>query len=88
MKKQTSFFKALQSDFRKKIKRLKRQKNIFKAKLFLTVILPFILILITAKTIECCVRLKLKDAAVSVKPPEIIPLKKEKISQEAASSEH
>lgn len=54
----------------KEKKKLKRRKFIWKAKLFLTIVLPFFTIFLAVKTAQTWIRLKLRSIAAPSKQPE------------------
>lgn len=68
-------YEALKYQINRKIKRAKRQKTIFKAKVFLTIILPVVILLLAQKVLRTWLRLKLKSISVPSGQPQETPAK-------------
>ncbi len=64
------FLEEKKRGYRKKMKQLKRKAFFLKARLFLTFVLPVVIILLTVKVIKTLLRMKLREAASSVLPHE------------------
>ena len=77
-----NFYESLQYQIHREIKHLKRQKALFKAKIFLTLILPAVILLLAQKVIRTWLHLKLKGISLPSEHPKREPVKQETVKNE------
>lgn len=75
MKKQRNFIENIQYNYEKELKRLRRRKFLLKAKIFLTLVLPVLIILLAIKVAQTYLRLHLKKVSSQVGKAVIKPVK-------------
>lgn len=77
-----NLYESLQYQIHREIKHLKRQKTLFKAKIFLTLILPVVILLLAQKVIRTWLHLKLKGISLPSDQPKTAPVKQETVKNE------
>ena len=82
-----NFYEALQSLVRKEIKHLKRRQFIMKSKIFLLIILPVVIVMLTVKTAQVWLGIKLKEFQPASDEPAIKPVHQEIIRNEFITPE-
>lgn len=88
-KAQPTLIQTIQNHIEKEKKLIRRKKFLLKFKIFLCIILPIVLILLTVKVVKIWLKLKLKNAMVPglKKHPEPKHLKKAPVPQQIIEPE-
>lgn len=69
MKKQPTFFQLLENELLKKKKALKKKKFLFQTRVFLTLVLPFVITVLLLQVIHTWLRIQIRKTAGTVPTP-------------------
>lgn len=75
-------YESLLYQFHRELKHFKRKKALFKAKIFLTLILPAVILLLAQKVIRTWLHLRLKGISLPSEQPKAAPVKQETMKTE------